>query len=125
MKKTAIVTGTSRGIGEAIAKKLAIMEFSVALLGRDSKALTRVASEIQAARGYCVPMVCDVSQLESIEATLEKVDKILGLPTVLVNNAGLGGAVIKLIKYLTKNGIYFSRRMSRAFFGFAAVYYQK
>ncbi|MFI6476360.1 SDR family NAD(P)-dependent oxidoreductase [Nonomuraea sp. NPDC050663] len=80
MKKTAVVTGASSGIGEATARRLAAEGFHVVAAARRGDRLEKLASEIS----DITPFVLDVTSQESVDSlagSLERVD-------VLVNNAG-------------------------------------
>lgn len=84
MSRTVLVTGASRGIGEAIARGLAADGHRVALAARTTEALDRIAHEIN---GFPVQM--DVSDGASVEAGLAAVHRALGPVEVLVANAGI------------------------------------
>src|SRR6185436_13578581 len=85
---TAVVTGASRGIGRAIALRLAEAGAGVALLARDASALQEVADAIAALGGHAQPIVCDVSDSSAVERAAEQVRRTLAPVTVVVNNAG-------------------------------------
>lgn len=89
-KKTAIVTGASRGIGAAIARKLAADGMRVILnyCGSEEKALA-VKAEIEAAGGEAVVWQCDVADAAQCEAMVKDVIEAYGSIDVLVNNAGI------------------------------------
>lgn len=87
----ALVTGASRGIGAAIAEVLAENGFRVALLGRDAEALSRLERKLAASGAQARPFVCDVADEAAVHATLARIESSLGVPGVLVNNAGVGG----------------------------------
>jgi 3-oxoacyl-[acyl-carrier protein] reductase len=83
--KVALVTGGSRGIGQAIAATLRDAGARVALFGRDGARAQAAARELgEGARGYA----CDVGQAEQVEAAVEAVEQDFGAIDVLVNNAG-------------------------------------
>jgi short-subunit dehydrogenase len=82
-RRTAIVTGASRGIGRAIAVRLA-REFEVVALARDAKRLDQLSREISASGGSCRPVVVDLSKPAAIDQALEGIEA-----DVLVNNAGV------------------------------------
>jgi NAD(P)-dependent dehydrogenase (short-subunit alcohol dehydrogenase family) len=85
---TAVVTGASRGIGRAIALRLAEAGAEVALWARDAGALQRVADEIASVGGRAVPFVCDVTDSAAVDSTAERVRHALPPVTLVVNNAG-------------------------------------
>jgi NAD(P)-dependent dehydrogenase (short-subunit alcohol dehydrogenase family) len=85
---TAVVTGASRGIGRAIALRLAEAGAEVALWARDEAALQRVADEVTARGGRAVPMVCDVTDSAMVDSTAETVRREMAPVRVVVNNAG-------------------------------------
>lgn len=84
--RTAVVTGSTRGIGRAIAEALAAAGARVAVVGRDKPRADEVAAEIgQGAQGFA----CDVSETAQVNALIEDVEKAFGRIDILVNNAGL------------------------------------
>ena len=84
--KTAVVTGGSKGIGQAIAGTLYGAGARVAIVARDGGRAEAAARSLgERARGYA----CDVTDGERIAATLETVERDLGPVDILVNNAGL------------------------------------
>ncbi|HTR49706.1 MAG TPA: SDR family NAD(P)-dependent oxidoreductase [Kofleriaceae bacterium] len=85
---TAVVTGASRGIGRAIAVRLAEAGAEVALWARDSITLRSVASEIAAQRGKARAIVVDVTDSEAVDRAAQLVRATMPPLRVLVNNAG-------------------------------------
>jgi NAD(P)-dependent dehydrogenase (short-subunit alcohol dehydrogenase family) len=85
---TAVVTGASRGIGRAIALRLADAGAEVALWGRDRPALEATAREIAAAGGKGVPFECDVIDAAAVERAAMQVRASMAPIKVVVNNAG-------------------------------------
>ena len=92
MSKIAFITGAGKGIGEAIARTLAGAGISVAISSRTETDLQRVADDIRARGGEAFPIVCDVTQPDSIAHVLAQVRAALGDVTILVNNAGQAGS---------------------------------
>jgi 3-oxoacyl-[acyl-carrier protein] reductase len=88
-QRTAIVTGAARGIGAAVAKRLAEDGFAVAVLDLDESACKSVVDEIAAAGGRGLAVGADVSDEAAVDAAVTRVAEELGAPTVLVNNAGI------------------------------------
>ena len=84
--RVALVTGSTRGIGHAIATTLAGCGAKVAVVGRDAAKAKDVAGTLGAeARGFS----CDVADPASVVALVEGVEKEMGGIDILVNNAGL------------------------------------
>jgi 3-oxoacyl-[acyl-carrier protein] reductase len=89
--QVAIVTGAGRGIGAAIAANLARLGATAVLCGRTRDTLEATAKTIDAAGGKAVAIVCDVSDLASVESAAKQFQSTLGRADILVNNAGIGG----------------------------------
>lgn len=88
--KTALVTGASRGIGAAIAKKLAARGFMVIInYGHSSAAAEEVKNQIEQAGGQAVLMRGDVSSGDDVDRMFKDIKKTWGRLDVLVNNAGI------------------------------------
>jgi 3-oxoacyl-[acyl-carrier protein] reductase len=84
--RTALVTGSTRGIGRGIAETLAGAGARVAVVGRDIGRAEDAASAISSeARGFA----CDVGDIASVTTLVEAVEKEFGGVDILVNNAGL------------------------------------
>jgi 3-oxoacyl-[acyl-carrier protein] reductase len=88
-QRTAIVTGAARGIGTAVARRLAEDGFAVALFDLDETACKEVAATIEASGGRALAVGVDVADEEAVEVAVARVAVELGVPTVLVNNAGI------------------------------------
>jgi 3-oxoacyl-[acyl-carrier protein] reductase len=89
--QVAVITGAGRGIGAAIARKLAELGASTVLCGRGRALLDATAQAISEGGGRAQAVECDVTNLGSVEAAAALVEKTLGHTDVLVNNAGIGG----------------------------------
>jgi gluconate 5-dehydrogenase len=86
--KVALITGGSRGLGLQIAEALAEAGASLAITARKEEGLIATARELEA-KGYpCIPVVCDVSKSEQVNAAVAKVVGQYGHIDILVNNAG-------------------------------------
>lgn len=88
-KKVAIVTGASRGIGEAIARRLAVDGFHVVACGRSVEKLSAVVEGIGAAGGSAESAAFDVGDFKAVEENINRVAETHGRLDVLVNNAGI------------------------------------
>jgi NAD(P)-dependent dehydrogenase (short-subunit alcohol dehydrogenase family) len=86
------ITGSGRGVGRAIAHRFAQAGYDVAAAGRTEATVERVASEIAAAGGRALPLVCDVTDREAIRRAVTQAEESLGPIEVLVNNAGIAGS---------------------------------
>ena len=88
--KTAFITGASRGIGAAIAERLAKEGYRLAINGRNEERLQQKAEQI--AEQYhvvCVPFAGDIGNARFVKYVMEEIDTQLGGVDVLVNNAGI------------------------------------
>lgn len=86
-ERVAIVTGASRGIGRAVALRLASEGAKVVLASRSEVDLRTVVAEVQGAGGVAMAAVCDVADAGQIEATVRDVAVDFGRIDILVNNA--------------------------------------
>lgn len=85
--KVALVTGASRGIGEAIAMTLAEYGAKIVLVSRNLAALSKVAKGIAAIGGEAVPIACNMGQHEQIGELFKDVEERFKGLDILVNNA--------------------------------------
>jgi 3-oxoacyl-[acyl-carrier protein] reductase len=90
--KRALVTGSSKGIGETIARVLAREGAIVIVHGRDLEQTERVVSSIIAHGGQAHAVVGDLQQDEAVERLVAKAEMLVGTIDILVNNAGGSGA---------------------------------
>ena len=86
----ALVTGGSRGIGRAIALRLAALGSSVAICARDATALKEVSSELESRAPRVFAHPADVTRSSDVASLVEKTEATLGPISILVNNAGIG-----------------------------------
>jgi 3-oxoacyl-[acyl-carrier protein] reductase len=89
--QVAVITGAGRGIGAAIARKLASMGATAALCGRTQSTLDETARAILDAGGRAEVIPCDVTVLHQLEYATTRLESSFGRVDILVNNAGIGG----------------------------------
>src|SRR6516165_3125191 len=87
----AVVTGGSRGIGKAIASRLAQLGAAVSLCARNPRALETTAAELSANGATVRSQAVDVTNARDVASFIEATEKELGPISILVNNAGIGG----------------------------------
>jgi 3-oxoacyl-[acyl-carrier protein] reductase len=90
--RIALVTGSSRGIGAAIADLFASRGASVVVHGRDREAVESVTAQIRKSGGTALPAICDLTHYDEVEALRLTIEQELGPVEILVANAG-GGPV--------------------------------
>ncbi len=88
--KKVLITGASSGIGAATAREFAKYGASVLLIARNEGNLKKVADEIIFAGGNAVCFPCDISDFEEVKNVSEKIKSEIGVPDIIVNNAGQG-----------------------------------
>jgi NAD(P)-dependent dehydrogenase (short-subunit alcohol dehydrogenase family) len=97
--QVAVITGAGRGIGRAIALKLAALGAHTVLCGRSRDALAETAAAIakggsasgKDAAAPCTIVECDITDLRSVEALAQQVERTFQRLDILVNNAGISG----------------------------------
>ena len=87
--KTALITGASRGIGQALALSLANAGAFVVLISRSEEALIQVARNITDRGGQALPLVADVTQPEEIRRAVSRTQEARGGIDILINAAGI------------------------------------
>lgn len=89
-QKIALVTGASRGIGAAIAQRLANDGFAVVInYASSSKEADELVLSLEAKQQVAIALKADVSKVEEVKAMFDEVEQSLGKVDVLVNNAGI------------------------------------
>jgi 3-oxoacyl-[acyl-carrier protein] reductase len=86
--RVVLVTGSSRGIGAAVAEAFAAQGAAVAVNGRDPDAVAAVTARIADGGGRSFPAVADLTRYEQIEAIRDSIERHLGPVDILVANAG-------------------------------------
>jgi NAD(P)-dependent dehydrogenase (short-subunit alcohol dehydrogenase family) len=94
--QTAVVTGASSGLGLRFAKLLAGQGAKVALMARRTDRLSQAVADIEAAGGEAVAILLDVADPAAIGPALDAAQAKLGPLSILINNAGVGGAGMAL-----------------------------
>ena len=87
-RKIVLITGANRGIGNALARKLAGSEYTVILAARSLAAAQEAATQISSYVKSVIGIQLDVEDVASIQACADKVEKEYGKLDVLVNNVG-------------------------------------
>jgi len=87
--RTAVITGGSRGLGEAMAKSLAGAGAQIALIARDRARLEQVRDQIASQHGTAEIFVADVTQENEVARLADAVQARFGGPQILINNAGI------------------------------------
>jgi NAD(P)-dependent dehydrogenase (short-subunit alcohol dehydrogenase family) len=87
--RTAVITGGSRGLGEAMAKALAGAGAHIALVARDRARLERVRDDIAGRGGTAEVFVADVTREDEVGKLAEAVKAQFGSPQILINSAGI------------------------------------
>jgi len=97
--KTAMITGGSKGLGRALAKRFAAEGAAVSICSRDAREIATVVSEIEAAGGRAIGSVADVTSEKDLGAWLAETLEELGPVDVFVNNASVLGPRVAIEEY--------------------------
>jgi 3-oxoacyl-[acyl-carrier protein] reductase len=103
-EKIALVTGSSRGIGRAIAQLFASEGAKVAVHGRDQESLEAAVKEIVDTGGRSIAVSADVTRFEEIEAARRQIEDQLGPVDILVANAGASLTPPALLEDIPEDG---------------------
>ena len=87
--RTALVTGASRGIGEAIARRLADSGARVILAARSVDKLETLAAELRSGGAECLPFALDLAQSDRVAERIKELPEEFAGVEILVNNAGI------------------------------------
>ena len=88
-EKVAIITGSTRGIGKAMALDFAAAGAKVVVSGRNEARAEEVVAAIKEQGGEAIAVTCDVSSMEDAQALIAKTVDVYGKVDVLINNAGI------------------------------------
>jgi NADP-dependent 3-hydroxy acid dehydrogenase YdfG len=86
-----VISGASKGIGKAIAIQFAQKKYTLVLLARGEDALLQAQHEAQQFGADVHSFICDISNENSVKEVTNQIFEKIGVPDVLINNAGVGG----------------------------------
>lgn len=99
VKSAVLITGASRGLGQALAVTMAREGWPVALCARREEPLRETAVRIRAAGGRCLADAVDVTDPSAVESWIGRAAAELGQPAVLINNASVLGPRVALSEH--------------------------
>lgn len=97
-KHVAIVTGGGRGLGRAVAERLAAMGAAVVIASRNAPELDEVAKTIKRAGGKALAQTADVADERQVQELVLATERWVGPATILVNNAGMVDPMVQLAR---------------------------
>jgi NAD(P)-dependent dehydrogenase (short-subunit alcohol dehydrogenase family) len=86
--KVVVITGGSRGLGLALARRLAQENAKLAILARDQQELVRAKTDLDKYASTVTTWICNVKNESAVRSTIEQIATVLGGIDVLINNAG-------------------------------------
>ncbi|MFZ2152488.1 MAG: SDR family oxidoreductase [Microgenomates group bacterium] len=123
--KVVIVTGASQGLGKELSLQLVALGAKVALVSRNEKLLIELKEKINSNGGVAEYFICDVTDFNQVNSTVEKILKSFGKIDILINNAGLWlpdqvaatdqSRIEKIFKVNSLGPIYFSQAVMSLF----------
>jgi short-subunit dehydrogenase len=87
--KNVLITGSSRGLGLALARQFAAQSCNVVICARDSEELNRAAEDLRRSGANVLAVVCDVTKREQVDRMVQEASDRFGAIDILVNNAGV------------------------------------
>jgi NAD(P)-dependent dehydrogenase (short-subunit alcohol dehydrogenase family) len=97
-RRTALITGASRGIGLAIARKFAQQGCNLIITGRDEKSLQKVSRELRRLKIRVLAVRCDVRDPHSVDTLFRSIRREFSRLDILVNNAGISHSNLRIDK---------------------------
>lgn len=97
--KTIVITGASRGIGEAAARHFGTLGANVVLAARSREAIDGIADDITSSGGKARAVACDVADPDAVAQLIETTNATFGRIDILVNNAGLLDPIARLTDF--------------------------
>ena len=88
--KVALVTGASRGIGFAVARRLAQLGAGLGVCARDAHKLASAAKDLESEGSKVLAIAADLTQTAEIKSFVTRAEQTLGPVDILINNAGIG-----------------------------------
>ena len=94
--KSVLITGASRGIGEATAREFAALGANVVLAARSESRINDIAASLRESGGKALAVACDVTDYASVVSAIEETVKAFGKLDILINNAGVIDPISRL-----------------------------
>ncbi|MEL6817817.1 MAG: SDR family oxidoreductase [Pseudomonadota bacterium] len=94
--RTVLITGASRGIGEATARHMAVNGWNVVLAARSLLDIERIGDDISESGGQVLVQACDVADYDSVSSLVLEAKEKFGAINLIVNNAGVINPIARL-----------------------------